>query len=251
MPYFCYRDKDIYYEENGSGTPLLLLHGNTASGAMFASLVPELAKRFRVIVIDFLGCGRSARVPALAEDLWYDEALQAAALLDFLGCERAFVIGSSGGAIAAINLALERPELVEKLVADSFEGERALSDVTESIAAQREASKQDEGARRFYEAMNGEDWESAVDADTDAILAHATHIGNFYHQPLSSLKADILLCGSLGDEFAPPGFFEQVYGDILKKTEHGEMHLFESGSHPAMLSNMKEFVRLCEEFFAR
>lgn len=71
------------------------------------------------------------------------------------------LIGSSGGALAAINVALERPDLVNKVIADSFEGEKAPY-IIEALRKEREASKLDTDAKAFYEMMNGADWEKVV-----------------------------------------------------------------------------------------
>ena len=61
MPYFEYRDKSIFYQEYGQGDPVVFLHGNTASSKMFELLMPLYAEKFRCILIDFLGNGRSER----------------------------------------------------------------------------------------------------------------------------------------------------------------------------------------------
>ena len=62
MSCFRYEDKQIYYEESGEGLPLILLHGNTSCGKMFDPIVPAFAVKYRVIVPDFLGNGRSERI---------------------------------------------------------------------------------------------------------------------------------------------------------------------------------------------
>lgn len=49
----------IYYEEYGQGTPLLLIHGGLSSSESFAPLIPDLSRKFRVIVVDCPGQGRS------------------------------------------------------------------------------------------------------------------------------------------------------------------------------------------------
>ena len=100
MSYFRYEDKQIYYEESGEGSPLILLHGNTSCGKMFDPIVPVFAAKYRVIVPDFLGNGRSERIEKWPSDLWFDWA------------KKVKLIGSSGGALAAINVALEYPELI-------------------------------------------------------------------------------------------------------------------------------------------
>ena len=61
MSSFHSEGKKIYYEEIGNGKPLLLLHGNTACGKMFAPILPMLSEKHHVIVPDFLGCGQSER----------------------------------------------------------------------------------------------------------------------------------------------------------------------------------------------
>ena len=251
MAYFQYSGKNIYYEELGGGKPLLLLHGNTASSRMFGGMAECFAARHRVVLIDFLGHGRSGRLERFPTDLWYDEARQVIALLHERRYESVDIIGSSGGALVAINAALEAPERVDKVIADSFEGERALPAFTENLAAERAGSKRDPGAVMFYKAMQGADWEAVVDNDTGAVLRHSREVGAFFHRPLGMLLADILLTGSLEDEFVSslgPSFFENTYKELLAKAGHGRMHLFEHGGHPAMLSNQAEFTRLSEQF---
>lgn len=159
------------------------------------------------------------------------------------------IIGSSGGALVALNIALERPDLVSKLIADSFEGEYANPAITENIRAEREASKQNAGAKMFYEMMNGSDWEAVIEADTQAVISHAKHLGNFFHKSLSELRPDILLTGSQEDSLFPTGFYDEMFAQILRKVGHGQQHIFEHGSHPAMLSNQDEFVAMSKAFF--
>lgn len=59
MSYFDFDNKRIYYTIEGSGKPLLLLHGNTASSKMFDSIVPLFSGKNTVMRMDFLGCGRN------------------------------------------------------------------------------------------------------------------------------------------------------------------------------------------------
>ena len=172
MSYFKYQGKNIYYEETGNGRPLLLLHGNTASSNMFYEITGKYAAHHKVILMDFLGHGRSDRLPEFPADLWFDEAMQVIELIKSRQYGKADIIGSSGGALAAINVALEAPELVGKVIADSFEGETPLKAFTQNITEDREASKKDENARMFYYYMNCDDWEHVVDCDTQAIRRH-------------------------------------------------------------------------------
>lgn len=220
MAYFKYNDKNIYYKEIGKGKPLIFLHGNTASSNMFLSVVEKYVDNFKIILIDFLGHGKSDRLTEFPIDLWFDEALQVIAFLKTMQYEKVNIVGSSGGALVAINVGLEAPELVSKIIADSFEGEIPLKKFVLNVKADREVSKEIENMRLFYQYMQGEDWESIVDKDTLAILEHDKNIGKFLHKSLGDFKPDILMTGSKKDEFftdVSPTYFEEIYGDMLKK----------------------------------
>ncbi|MBO4878365.1 MAG: alpha/beta hydrolase [Ruminococcus sp.] len=254
MSYFVYEGKKVYYEEQGTGRPLLLLHGNTASSRMFAQAAEAYSRSFRVILIDFLGHGRSDRLNVFPSDLWYYEAQQVIAFLREKQLTGADIIGSSGGAIVAVNTALEAPELVGRLIADSFEGEAADERFTKALLADREKARLDAGARGFYEYMHGPDWEQIVDNDTDAIIRHQRERGDFFRKPLTELRNEILLTGSRGDSFMysiSDEYYEKVYGEMLEKLPKGRMYIFSEGGHPAMLSNFSEFYELSIDFLTR
>jgi pimeloyl-ACP methyl ester carboxylesterase len=114
MPLAAVDGIDLYYEDTGSGPPLLLIAGLSGNTLGWAMLLPALAQYFRVIAFDNRGAGRSSTPPGpyttreMADD--------AAALLDHLGIERAHVIGLSLGGMIAQELALAHPERVDHLV---------------------------------------------------------------------------------------------------------------------------------------
>jgi pimeloyl-ACP methyl ester carboxylesterase len=106
---------EIYYERHGDGPPLVLLHG--AFGTIercFAGLLPALARQFEVIAVELQGHGRTRDV---ARPLSYEGmAGDTAALLEALDIPRAHCVGYSFGGAVALQLALDRPELVDHLV---------------------------------------------------------------------------------------------------------------------------------------
>jgi 3-oxoadipate enol-lactonase len=104
----------LFVEQAGTGTPLLLIHGLMVSGAMFQPVVPALAARYRVVIPDLRGHGRSGALPEpysveqLARDL--------ARLLDDLEIDAAHVVGYSQGGAVAQQFARDYPERVRGLV---------------------------------------------------------------------------------------------------------------------------------------
>ena len=98
----------------GEGEPLLLLHGLMAGGTMFAPLEPLLSDRYRLIIPDLRGHGKSGALPGP-----YDVAGLAAdlpALITEAGCERVAVLGYSHGGAVAQQLAHTHPALVSRLL---------------------------------------------------------------------------------------------------------------------------------------
>ncbi|HBF5910473.1 TPA: alpha/beta hydrolase, partial [Clostridioides difficile] len=145
----------------------------------------------------------------------------------------------------------ERPDLVNKVIADSFEGEVPLESFVQNVKIEREASKQDDGAKAFYIYNQGENWEKVVDNDTEAIFEHYKTIGKFFHKPLETMQPEVLLTGSREDEFVSlisNDFFENTFSSLLEKIKNGKMYLFDKGGHPAILSNGLDFSNVAKKF---
>ena len=246
MSFFPYGSHQIYYESHGAGRPLMLLHGNTASCRMFDPIIPMLAEKYHVITMDFLGCGRSDHLASWPSDLWYEWARQVRALCEYLSLSKVYLVGTSGGALAAINVALEYPQLVRAAAADSFAGIRADPAIVNDIQAGRVQAKRIEGFCSYLRSIHSDDWEQVFDADTDAVIRHAREIGAYFHRFLSELRVPLLLTGSEEDEMFPPGHYLRLFYEICQETSRAEMHIFPHGGHPAMMSNMEEFAALLD-----
>jgi aminoacrylate hydrolase len=103
----------LYYEEHGSGPPLILSSGMGGSGNYWLPNLAAFAEHFRVILYDHRGTGRSDRtVTPRIESIGDDIRL----LMDELGIERASIVGHAIGGMGALNLTLDTPDRVEKLV---------------------------------------------------------------------------------------------------------------------------------------
>jgi 2-hydroxy-6-oxonona-2,4-dienedioate hydrolase/4,5:9,10-diseco-3-hydroxy-5,9,17-trioxoandrosta-1(10),2-diene-4-oate hydrolase len=110
--------KRICYAEAGSGTPVVMLHGGGpgASGVSnYSRNIDALAQRFRVIVPDMPGYGRSGKGVDQSDPFGYLADMMRG-LIDELGIATAHLVGNSYGGAAALRLALDTPQRVGKLV---------------------------------------------------------------------------------------------------------------------------------------
>ncbi len=136
--------RKLHYLDAGSGTPAVFIHGSGPGASGFSNFQGNfpvfLERGFRVIVADSLGFGRSSK-----PDMDYDLPVVLAglkALLRSLGIERCAVVGNSHGGAMAIQLALDEPKLVSKLVLMAPGGLEA-----------RERYMEQRGIRSMYKAV--------------------------------------------------------------------------------------------------
>lgn len=248
MPYFKYDNLNIYWEEKGEGEPLLLLHGNSVSGKMFASEVEYWSgEGYRVITMDYPGLGRSERIPLFRDDYWLYNAHAVATLLQELGLENIDVAGTSGGALTGLNLATHYPHLLKTLVADSFMGFGLSKEEADTIARRRTAAKSKLLASAFWKSMNGDDWERVVDQDIDLMRRVGHTPLKTIHGDLSKIDFPILCVGSYEDELIPDmvAKIHEVASQIPKCQEV----YYDKGKHPFMITQKAEMRKLMGEFY--
>ncbi len=101
---------NLYYEIEGAGEALVLIHGGLGSLRMWDLQAQALAGSYRVIRCDLRGFGRST-----TEHVEFAYWADVAALLDHFGVDRAHVVGQSIGGSIALDLALARPARVATL----------------------------------------------------------------------------------------------------------------------------------------
>jgi pimeloyl-ACP methyl ester carboxylesterase len=110
----------VAYRDAGHGKVVLLIHGMAGSSATWRSVLPQLAKKYRVVAPDLLGHGESAKPRG-------DYSLGAFAVwlrdfLDELGISRATVVGQSLGGGVAMQFVYQHPDYCERLVLISSGG---------------------------------------------------------------------------------------------------------------------------------
>ena len=114
MPYALNKNVRLYWEEHGSGPPVLLIMGLSFTHEMWFRLLPALSARYRAISFDNRGMGRSDcpsgpySIRRMAQD--------AATVMDAAGASSAHVVGASMGGMIAQELALRSPKRVRSLL---------------------------------------------------------------------------------------------------------------------------------------
>jgi pimeloyl-ACP methyl ester carboxylesterase len=123
-----------FTDSGGTGAPIILLHANTGTSAVWASQVTRFSKGgYRVIAFDRRGWGKSMANPAtgpqpgsIAGDL--------DALADYLKLDSFHLLGVAGGGFAALDYAAWRPQRLRSLVVAASTGQMADKEIADFIA---------------------------------------------------------------------------------------------------------------------
>lgn len=159
MPYAYTNHIQIYYQHMGFGHPVLFIPGAGYGGWLWRKVAEPLSDRYQTILPDLRGSGETDKpvgpysVPMLSRDMW--------GLLDRLKIRGAFVVGHSLGTYVAQQMALDRPELVSKLVlaAGTYGGTNVEPISEEAFEALTERKgNPEELLRREIEVSTAEDF---------------------------------------------------------------------------------------------
>jgi len=114
MPKAKIGEIQINYEEYGQGTPLMMILGLGQDIATWGFQISEFSNHFRLIIFDNRDSGKSSR----CSELYSIETMarDCIGLLDYLGIDRAHILGTSMGGMIAQQVALMAPERVINLI---------------------------------------------------------------------------------------------------------------------------------------
>ena len=128
----------LNHQVHGNGEPLIILHGLFGTLENWGSQIKTLADHYQVIAVDMRNHGRSPHSDAI------DYALMAqdiAELMQHLNLSTAHIIGHSMGGKAAMQLALNKPELIDKLIIVDILTEKPLSYGRKTICLAHESQR--------------------------------------------------------------------------------------------------------------
>jgi 4,5:9,10-diseco-3-hydroxy-5,9,17-trioxoandrosta-1(10),2-diene-4-oate hydrolase len=266
----------LHYHEAGSGAagaaPVVLLHGGGpgASGwSNFGRNLPVLADRFRTLVPDLPGFGRSDKPPVTGN--YFTFAADAlAGLLDGLGIERADLVGNSLGGGTAVRFALRYPDRAGRLVLmapgglglnvlapDPTEGVRRLAAFAAPPGPSREKLAAFLRTLVFDQRLVTDELidERYAEAAAPESLAAMASLGASFFDPATAedgmlwreahrLRQRVLLIWGREDRVNP------LDGALvaLKLIRRAQLHVFGGCGHWAQLEKFDEFNRLVISF---
>ena len=126
MPYLTVDGTRIYYEDTGSGEPLLFVHGLGSSVRDWFAQVPAFEDCYRVLRVDLRGHGRSDRPPGPYRMTQF--ARDVAVFINKLEVAPVHLVGLSMGGMVALQLAADAPQLIRSLAIVNSSADTRLHD---------------------------------------------------------------------------------------------------------------------------
>jgi pimeloyl-ACP methyl ester carboxylesterase len=145
---------NTWYDEQGAGEPLVLLHGGLSTNETWTGQLPDFGARFRVIAPERRGHGHTPDVEgSLSYDVMADDTIS---FLEGVVGGPAHLVGWSDGGILGLLVAMARPDLVRKLVAISanFDTSGLVPDAMEDATSMTADSDDLAVFRTAYEAVS-------------------------------------------------------------------------------------------------
>lgn len=266
MPTAVFNGVKLYYEETGSGQPLVMVHGSWMDHHTWDQVAPSLAESFRVLTYDRRGHSQSER-PATQGSIQEDVA-DLAALIEGRGLSPAHIIGSSFGGSIVLRMATERPGLFRSLSVHepplvgvlaggpttSTAGDKARSRIVE-IVGMISTGKVEEGARLFWDGIVGlGGWDERLSLETkQAYLNNAPTFLDEVREP----GAFTLDLGALGS-FSRPSMLsagaasfpaaQAIVTRIAEAITGARKHTFEGAGHIPHQTHPDQFVDAVTSF---
>jgi pimeloyl-ACP methyl ester carboxylesterase len=261
---------ELEYEVQGSGKPVLLIHGAILAEAFTPLLAqPALADHYRLIHYHrrgFAGSCRHAGPCSLSQ-----QAADARALLNHLGVEHAHVVGHSYGGTIALQLALDAPERVASLALlepagiPTPSGEAFAQEVL-TPSGERYASGDKAGAvALFLQGVCGPQMREVADralppgaydlaaADADTFfLTEWPALGEWRFGPAEAARIDqpvLLVLGTDSDAVTP--MFGEMNAALAEWLPHAEPVQLPGATHALQMMNPARTAELLADFFSR
>lgn len=222
-------DISLYYQEQGEGEPLFLLHGNGEDGTYFVNQLSFFSNRYRVIAVDTRGHGKSPRgtAPFTMEQF----AVDLQKLMDRLQISEAVILGFSDGANIAMKFALKYPHRVKALILNG--GNLNTKGVKRSIQIPIEIGY------RFAKLFAGKSEEAKTHME---ILGLMVNEPNIRPEELRAIQASTLVIAGTKD------MIKQSHTEMIAENMPNAKLSVIPGDHFIANKNAEEFNKEVEDF---
>lgn len=133
MTYVQLKGNKIFYVEEGSGFPIVFLHGIGGNHRMFTPQIKYFRKKYRVIALDLRGNGSSGRITGPISTILDQQCDDIVKLMDNLKIEQALFCGTSYGGMLCLHFGLRYPSRVLGLVITDGFSELKVNGLSEGI----------------------------------------------------------------------------------------------------------------------
>ena len=234
-------DIQMYYEIHGDGTPLILLHGGLGNAQNWEKQIPAFSKKYKVIALESRGHGRSTySEKPIGYSLMASDVIAA---MDSLGIRKAHVVGWSDGGIIGLDLAINYPDRLIRVVAygTNYDASGLRADFSENETVKRGI----ESMSAEYQAL------SPTPQQWDAFLAN---IGNMWAsephylpEQLGSITVPMLILAGDSDE----GVFTEHTNEMARLIPTAELTFISDTGHYAVWEKPEEFNEIVLEFLGK
>lgn len=252
MPWITINNANIYYQEYGdaSGTPIVLIHGSTIdSHTDWDSLIPKLAKHYKVFAPDCRGHGRSNN-PNMSYS-FRELADDVAMFVHAMGHEKAHIIGHSNGGNVALVTAVEHPEITQTCIPQAANAyvTRYLIErepkVFDSVFVAREAPEWRDEMIALHGEVNGQEyWKDLLWLTMKEIISEP----NYSPEDLSRVRVPMLVIMGEDDPVNAPDEHAQY---IAKNVPNAELWIPDKTGHNVHKDREQEWAEKVLGFLKR
>lgn len=248
-----------FVQEQGQGTPLILLHGFPLDHRMWQAQIDALSENYRIITPDLRGMGQSdVPVSNMSIDNYADDILT---LMDKMGIQKAVLGGFSMGGYVAFSLLRKAPKRFTALIlantrpeADGQEARRNRMNMAVSLYDKGSAAARDAMLPKLLTELSAQEQPKLVNTLSTVMesmpaegLVHACLAMAFREDAaylLSTISVPTLVIAGELDPIAPP--------DVMKKmADHitgASYHVIPAASHLTPMEKPEAFSALLEDF---